>query len=151
MEGAYERPGNWSCDLRTKKRPKKLHPMTQSDKHTEMQTDMATLWLNWPSGANSVKKIWYDRNSLIQISIKIRGKWEECSFLNRHSTKYNRQHRKSFIQWGIKTRGKWKGGSFQKDVIVGIRNRGQWEGGSPLKEVSIDQRLDDIGSFTWMD
>ena len=43
---------NWSCDLRANERPqKKLHPMA----HTSIQTDIATLWLNRPSGAASVK------------------------------------------------------------------------------------------------
>ena len=43
-----ERPGNWSCDLRANERP----PMMA---HTDTQTDMATLWMNWHSGASSVK------------------------------------------------------------------------------------------------
>ena len=35
---------------------KKLH-FTQWRRHTDIQTDMATLWLNRPNGANSLKKI----------------------------------------------------------------------------------------------
>ena len=31
------------------------HPMTQADRQTNKQTDIATLSLNWPSGADSVK------------------------------------------------------------------------------------------------
>ena len=35
---------------------KNLHLMPQTDKQTNRQLDMATLWLNPPSGANSVKQ-----------------------------------------------------------------------------------------------
>ena len=35
----------------TKDRPRKtLHPMAQTDKQTDRQTDIANLRLNWPSG-----------------------------------------------------------------------------------------------------
>ena len=41
--GTNERVGNLSCDLRANKRPKKMHPMVQTDKQTDRQKDIATL------------------------------------------------------------------------------------------------------------
>ena len=46
----------WSCDLRANERPKKNPlPMAHNHGRTHRRTDMATLWLNRPSGADSVK------------------------------------------------------------------------------------------------
>ena len=44
---------NWSCDLRADARPKK-----NCTDGVEPHTDMATLWLNWPSGTDTVKMIY---------------------------------------------------------------------------------------------
>ena len=44
---------NWSCDLRANGRPKKN--CTRWHRTTDKQTEMATLWLNRRSGADSVK------------------------------------------------------------------------------------------------
>ena len=47
---------NWSCDFRANEKPKKtMHPMAQTYILTDTQTDMATLWLNLSSLADSVK------------------------------------------------------------------------------------------------
>ena len=46
---------------------KKLYPMAQTD----IPTDMATLWLNRPSGVNSVKKPSNPTNTIVQKKGKI--------------------------------------------------------------------------------
>ena len=48
-----ERPWKWSGHLRANKRPE--NNCIRWRKQTDTQTNMVTLWLNWPSRADSVK------------------------------------------------------------------------------------------------
>ena len=68
------------------KGPKKTAP-DGAEPHTSPQTDMATLWLNWPSGANSVKncgkvvKEWYNICEIVKEGWKrdwriVNGSWK---------------------------------------------------------------------------
>ena len=50
-----ERPGTGHVTSGPMRGQKKLHPMAHNHTTTKPQTDMAALWLNRPSGANSVK------------------------------------------------------------------------------------------------
>ena len=73
---------NWSCDLRANETPReKLHMMAQKKRQTSRQTDMETLWLNRPIGANSVKilfkkiNVWPELSS--QTPLRIQGGYSE--------------------------------------------------------------------------
>ena len=52
-----------------------------TNRHTDTQTDVATLWLNQPSGADSVKIIWSKKNwdSSFPLSITSKGRSQVIS------------------------------------------------------------------------